>query len=178
MFPSTSLPTVEHTTRTGQLRRQPTQTPGTDPLQLRFGGTHRLPHGLREEAAGMDWNLFTATYAPQAEVRLHNLNSERLRGGLFRYTADRVHTSKTDQPRITTREIISTGPASACTGLLAEVGRHVEILSFHQLEIFEATVTFLHVTDSHRSRWAVGFGPNRDISVAAALSSAGQRIHG
>lgn len=169
------LHTTEHT-RT----RQVTDSPGSDadPLQHRFGGAHRLPRGLRDEAAGMDWQLFTTTYAPLAEIRLGNIRTEKLRGGMFRYAIDRLHTSKTRHAHTEAREIVATGPVSACTGLLAEVGRHVEILGFHQREIFAATATFLRVTDGRRSCWAVGFGPTGEASVAAALSSAGQRVHG
>lgn len=156
-----------------------TQTTGSeDPLSSRFGSQHRLPRGLRDEAAGMDWKLFTATYAPLADIRLNNLRLEKLRAGMFHFRAAMLHTSKTTEPRSEFCEITSTGPAAACTSLLAEAGRRVEILKFHQLEIFEATATFIYTTNDHRSAWSVGFGPTPEASVAAALSSAAQRLYG
>lgn len=157
---------------------QQTRTRSEDPLQNRFGPHHRLPRGLREEAAGMDWNLFIATYAPTAEIRLNHLSTEQLRGGLFRFRAARSHTSKTSRSYTDQLEIIATGPTSAWSSLLAETGRRTEILSFHQLEIFEATVTFIKVTDDRRTAWAIGFGPSPDTSIAAALSSGAQRLYG
>lgn len=157
---------------------QQTRTRGEDPLQNRFGTTHHLPRGLREEAAGMDWNLFIATYAPGAQIRLSHRDTEKLRGGLFRFQTDRIHTSKTAEAHTDRLEIIATGPVSACTSLLAEAGRRIEILSFHQLEIFEATATFIKITDDRRTAWAIGFGPDRETSIAAAMSSGAQRIYG
>lgn len=157
---------------------QPTRTRSEDPLQNRFGPHHRLPRGLREEAAGMDWNLFTATYAPSAELRLHHRNIEKLRGGLHRFHTELIHNSKTAGSHSERRELISTGPTSACSTLLAEAGRRIEIRSFHQLEIFEATATFIQVTDDRRTVWAMGFGPTPEASVTAAMSSGAQRLYG
>lgn len=172
MFHSFSTSTTEFT-------QSPTQTTGSeDPLSSRFGAQHRLPRGLREEAAGMDWKLFAATYAPLADIRFTNLKSEKLRAGMFHYRSTMLHTSKTTESRSELCEITSTGPAAACTSLLAGADRRVEILKFHQLEIFEATATFIHTTNDHRSAWAVGFGSTPETSVAAALSSAAQRLYG
>lgn len=156
---------------------QPTRTRSEDPLQNRFGTHHRLPRGLREEAAGMDWNLFTATYAPSANIRLHHRKIEKLRGGLYRFHTELIHSSKTAEPHTERRELISTGPTSACSTLLAEAGCRTEILSFHQLEIFAATATFLQVTNDRRTVWAIGFGPSPEASVTAAMSSGAQRLN-
>lgn len=157
---------------------QQTRIRSEDPLQNRFGPHHRLPRGLCEEAAGMDWNLFTATYAPTADIRLSHVATEQLRGGLFRFQAARNHTFKTAQPDTDQLEITATGPASAWTSLLAEAGRRTEILNFHQLEIFEATAVFIKVTDDRRTAWAVGFGASPEAAIAAALSSGAQRLYG
>lgn len=153
----------------------------TDPLEDRFGAGHRLPRGLREEADGMSWSLFTAIYCPAPEVRIAHLTSEKLRAGKFRYTGEVVEVSKTRAPETRTAEIETTGAISALTHMLAESGRYVEIRTFHQRRIFEATVTFIevaHQNDHHHTAWAVGFGPTPDTSIAAALSSGAQRIHG
>ena len=152
-----------------------------DPFRARFGSAHRLPRGLREEARGMEWSLFTATYAPMPELRISRLESERLRGGHYLFTAELIRTSKTSQPQTEIREITASGPVSACTHLLADAGRHVEILSFHQSELYEATVTFLHLghqTHHTRRAWAMGFGSTPEASVASALSSGAQLIYG
>ncbi|WIM70701.1 acetyl-CoA acetyltransferase [Corynebacterium suedekumii] len=164
-----------------------THTPSTtgtridDPFRLRFGSTHRLPRGLREEAAGMSWSLFIATYAPAADIRITGLETTPGRGGRNTYTAELTHLSKTEPPFTESREISAMGVASACTHLLADAGRHVEILAFHQFPIFEATVTFVrlaHQTHDSRTGWAMGFGGTPEASIAAALSSGAQRIHG
>lgn len=152
-----------------------------DPLSTRFGADHRLPHDLRDEAAGMSWPLFTATYAPAADIRVTRMASTHGRGGQQHYTAELTRTSKTTQPVTENREITAMGPASAVSHLLADAGRHVEILSFHQTELFEATVTFVKVAHQHnenRQSWAIGFGPTPESSIASALASGAQRIYG
>ncbi|MGP6174665.1 acetyl-CoA acetyltransferase [Corynebacterium sp. A21] len=177
-FQPTDQDQLDFLRETASLNQRQTETRSEDPLQNRFGTGHRLPRGLREEAAGMDWNLFTATYAPRAEIRLSHRDIEQLRGGLFRFHTDRTHTSKTADAHTDQLEIIATGPTSACTSLLAEAGRRIEILNFHQLEIFEATATFIKVTDDRQTVWAIGFGPSPESSIAAALSSGGQLLYG
>lgn len=153
----------------------------TDPLEARFGEGHRLPRGLREEAAGMSWSLFTAVYCPAAKVRVSRLDCEKLRAGKFRYTGEITEVFKTQAPQTSTTEVETTGAISALSHLLAEHGRYVEIRAFRQKRIFEATVTFVEVAHQnahHRTAWAVGFGPTPDASAAAALSSGAHRIHG
>lgn len=183
MFPQTSpRSTVTYFTST----RTPDQPSASrvfadDPFRARFGADYRLPRGLREEARGMEWPLFTATYAPMPDLRISRLEASRLRGGKFQFTAELTRTSKTEQPQTETREITAHGPVSACTHLLADAGRHVEILAFHQVELYEATVTFLHVghqTHHNRRAWTMGFGASPEASVAAALSSGAQLIYG
>ena len=165
------------TTTTQQTR----QLAFSDPFENRFGEGHRLPRGLREEAADMSWSLFTATYCPSPATRITQLESTRLRAGKFHFRGELVTHSKTDTPRHTSADITATGPVSACTHMLADAGRYVEILTFRQTRLFEATVTFVEVAHQHdhtRTAWAVGFGSTTESSVAAALSSGAQRIHG
>lgn len=169
----------DHTSIATPLRHQEHQTTA-DPFESRFGAGHRLPMGLREEAAGMSWSLFTATYCPTPATRIAHLDATRLRAGRYRFHAELVTYSKTNSPHTLTEEITCTGPVAACTHLLANAGRYVEILTFRQHQIFEATVTFVEVAHQHdhlRTAWAVGFGSTPAASAAAALSSGAHRIH-
>lgn len=156
-------------------------TTGQDPFTARFGNDQRLPRGMRDEASGMSWPLFTAIYAPAADIRFTHLQADRLRGGKQHFTAEMIRTSKTEQPITSTHEITAMGPTSAISHLLADAGRPIEILAFHQTELFEATVTFIevaHQTNENRRVWAMGFGATPEASIAAAMASGAQRIYG
>ncbi|NLZ58603.1 MAG: acetyl-CoA acetyltransferase [Corynebacterium sp.] len=146
-----------------------------DPFRARFG--FQLPRGLREEARGMEWRTFTSTYAPTASLRINNLASDSRRGGLYHYTATLIENSGAARDS-TEAEIMATGPISACTNLLADAGRRVEILEFHQFDIFEASVTFIYASNNNRRTWAMGFGGTAEQSAASALSSAAHLIYG
>lgn len=153
----------------------------TDPLEDRFGAGCRLPRGLREEAAGMSWSLFTAIYCPTPDIRVTSLDSEKLRAGRFCFTGEVVEYSKTRAPESRIAKLEATGAISALTHMLAESGRCVEIRAFHQKRLFEATVTLIevaHQNDHRNTAWAVGFGPTPDASAAAAMASGAHRIHG
>ena len=113
----------------------------------------------------MAWPLFIATYAPAADIRISHMEASRGRGGQQHYTAEMIRTSKTEQPITSTHDITAMGPTSAVSHLLADAGRHVEILAFHQ-------------TNENRTAWAMGFGATNEASIAAALASAAQRIYG
>ncbi|WJZ03716.1 hypothetical protein [Corynebacterium freiburgense] len=145
-----------------------------DPFRARFG--HQLPRGLREEARGMEWRTFTATYAPTSALRIHHIESTKLRGNTYRFNAT-ITDSRSGTRTTSHEEIHATGPVSACTHLLANAGRRVEILEFHQFEIFEATVTFIYTCENNKRAWAMGFGSNQDLSAASALTSAAHRLH-
>ncbi|MBD8030104.1 acetyl-CoA acetyltransferase [Corynebacterium gallinarum] len=146
-----------------------------DPFRARFG--FKLPRGLREEARGMEWRTFATTYAPTGNLRINNLEADSRRGGMYHFTATMIE--GTGCERISTEtEIMATGPVSACTNLLADAGRRVEILEFHQFDIFEATVTFIYACNNNRRTWAMGFGGTADQSAAAAMSSAAHLIYG
>ncbi|MFP7365981.1 acetyl-CoA acetyltransferase [Corynebacterium callunae] len=149
--------------------------PSADPFQERFG--HQLPRGLREEAHGMEWRTFINNYAPMGNLRINNLESQALRGGLFRFNATMITNSEQHRSTIDA-EIIATGPVSACTNLLADAGRRIEILEFHQFDIFEATVTFIYTCNNVHRTWAMGFGGTPEHSAAAAMSSAAHLIYG
>lgn len=157
-----------------------TRTTTRDPFQARYDFDSKLPAELRAEAAGMDWGLFKATYAPAATVQVALTGAEELNWCDRRYSAEVTCTSKTESPRISHCQVTATGPAAAVSDILSACGRYVEMLSFHQITLYEATVTCIkvaHQVDHTRSAWAVGFGDSPAHSVAAALSSAAQRIY-
>lgn len=143
-----------------------------DPFQERFGGLP-LPRDLREEARGMDWSLFRAMYSPEPMLAISNLESTDGRFG-----AEVTRHSKTRPSRICFRETDATGPVSACTRILAAEGCPIEILSFHQIPIFQATATIIRAHHGSRTEWAVGFGATNETSIAHAMSCAATRLHG
>lgn len=153
-------------------RRKRTRVFAEDPFRARFG--HRLPVGMRREARGMEWRKFAATYAPPT-YRVESLSSTRLTAGRRCYT---ITVTGLQSDAGTKASITSMGAASAMTQILADHGRRVEILEFHQYDVFEATVTFIYAQHDTKKLWAVGFGSDRDLSIAAALASAAGRLHG
>ncbi|QGU01235.1 hypothetical protein CKALI_01680 [Corynebacterium kalinowskii] len=159
--------------RTGFQRH--TNELAADPFQARFG--HNLPSDLREEARGMSWRTFTETYAPTSAIRIHNMFSEPLHGHKFNYFTN-ITTMRGGRRITLGRDIEATGAISACTNILGDLGYPIEIMKFHQMDIFEATVTFIQATHRGTTVWAMGFGPDRDNSGAAAMSSAAHRLHG
>ncbi|EEI18032.1 acetyl-CoA acetyltransferase [Corynebacterium sanguinis] len=152
-----------------------------DPFQIRYEIDSKLPKELRAEAHGMDWGLFRATYAPAPTVQIGLVGVDKLNFSDHRYTVEVTQTSKTKAPESTYHEVTATGPAAAMSAILNEHGRYVEILSYHEITLYEATVTCVkvaHQVDHTRTAWAVGFGHSPAHSVAAALSSGAQRIYG
>ena len=155
-----------------RIEKRRTRTFAEDPFRARFG--RRLPTGMRQEARGMEWRTFVATYAPDA-IRVDSLQTTRLTAGRRNYG---MSVSGLRDGVSTRVSITSMGAASAMTQILADHGRRVEILEFHQYDIFEATVTFVYAQHKTSKVWAVGFGADRDNSIAAALASAATRLHG
>ncbi|WP_232218064.1 acetyl-CoA acetyltransferase [Corynebacterium tuscaniense] len=165
--------------QTTQQSTQPNET--LDPFQLRYDTPRRLPRELREEAMGMTWSLFTATYAPTPTVKFSDITATRENWCYTTYAADVTRTSKTFPPQTEHREVTASGPAHAFSAMLAEEGRYVEILEFHQFELFEAKFTAIkvaHQIDERNTAWAVGFGTTSEISIASAMASGAQRIYG
>lgn len=155
-----------------RIEKRRTRTFAEDPFRARFG--RRLPAGMRQEARGMEWRKFVATYAP-ATYRVESMTTTRRPAGrrCFDITLTGLREDAGTQVSIT-----SMGAASAMTQILADHGRRVEILEFHQYDIFEATVTFVFAQHETKKVWAVGFGADRDLSIASALTSAAGRLHG
>lgn len=176
---STSTTTAFSTTNNTTFAPQHTEQ--LDPFQLRFETPRKLPRELREEAMGMSWSLFTATYAPAPTLRISDIESAPANWCYNTYRAEITKTSKTFPPQTRHREVTASGPAHAFAAMLAGEDRYVEILEFHQFELFEATFTAIKVAHQINERctaWAIGFGATSEASTAAALSSGAQRIYG
>lgn len=153
-----------------------TRTFADDPFRARF--SHRLPRGLRQEARGMDWKTFTSTYAPTSgHLEIRDFTSHRGRGGRSDFTATITSGRGTDTPRTQVREVSAMGPVSAATNLLADAGYRVEIVEFHQMEIFEATVTFIYAAHNNTRVWTMGFGQTPENSIITAMTAAANRLH-
>lgn len=146
-----------------------------DPFRARFG--HKLPVGLRSEARGMQWRTFVSTYAPASNIRVNLTEIQRLRGAYNRYNVE-ITTNTPAGRTVEVTDIVASGAMQAVSNLLADRGRRVEIHSFHQFEIFEATVTFIYAGDNNKKHWAMGFGGTREQSMVAAMNSASELIHG
>lgn len=160
-----------HQTRV-EKRRKRTRTFAEDPFRARFG--QRLPVGMRQEARGMEWKNFIATYAP-GNIRVERMRTQRLSAG--RYAFDLLIGGLRADGAATRVEITAMGAHSAMSEILADHGFAVEVSEFHQYKIFEATVTFIYTTHKSKRVWAVGFGADRDLSIANALCSAAARLH-
>ena len=156
--------------------RDPLRECTDDPFRARFGQS--LPAGLREEAAGMDWRTFTETYCPTPDLRIDNLSHTSLRDDRRRFSAT-LTSSRPGRGGVThsPREITAMGAISACTNLLADAGRRVEILTFRQRDIFNGTAVFLEVCHNNTRCWVLGFGGTPDAAIATAMSRAAHRLH-
>lgn len=153
-------------------RRQRTRTFAEDPFRARFG--QRLPVGMRQEARGMEWKKFIRTYAPGA-IRVDYLKATRR--SLGRHDFDMQVSGLRADGQSTRVEITAMGASSAMTEILADHSFPVEVVEFHQYDIFEATVTFIYAVHKSKRVWAVGFGADRDTSIANALCNAAARLH-
>lgn len=160
---------------------QRARTEERDPFQIRFDSQRRLPRELRQEAMGMSWTLFSATYAPTPTVKIADIEARRYHWCYTTYSANITRTSKTFPPETTHHEVFTSGPAQAFGAMLADAGRYVEILEFHQFTLHEATFTAIKVAHQINERdtaWAIGFGATSETSIAAAMASGAQRIYG
>lgn len=140
-----------------------------------------LPRELREHARDMDWGLFMATYAPEPTLSVTLTHEEKLNWMLSEYHFSVHAMPKTRPARQTTESAQASGPVRAIGNVLNRHGRYVEILSFHQAEIFGQSLTMVKVGHSERhllTHWAIGFGATPAESAAAAMSAGAQRIHG
>lgn len=140
-----------------------------------------LPRELREAARDMDWGLFMATFAPEPTLNVTLQAEEKINWMLSEYHFDVHAMPKTEAARHTSETVEASGPIRAIGEALNRHNRYVEILSFHQAEIFDQTLTMVKVGHSERhtrTYWAIGFGATPAESSAAAMSAGAQRVHG
>jgi hypothetical protein len=143
-----------------------------DPFAARYG--RALPLALRAEAAGMSWADFATTYAPQdGPLHLADWNGTALTGGLSAYEATfaldgAIHTSAS----------VATGPVSAMTGMIHELGFRLEIRSFHRQDMGDTHATFLLCeSDDERSCWVMGLGATAAESTLRAMTAGINRLY-
>lgn len=177
----------EATLRARRLTNQPAAQPAAPtyeelPEELRRLEIDRaLPRELRDEAHGMDWGLFTATYAPEPTCAVTFQAEEKVNWMLSEYHLDVHSMPKTRPARRTSEAVQASGPVRAIGEALNRHGRYVEILSFHQTEIIGRWLTMVKVGHSERHLrvfWTIGFGATAAESAAAAMSAGAQRVHG
>ncbi|WP_448852728.1 acetyl-CoA acetyltransferase [Corynebacterium sp. 335C] len=181
MFTSTRPSKNTSTTMTfeGRTHRpsQGTRTFTEDPFRASFG--YRLPRGLRQEARGMDWQTFMQTYSPTGgQLAIREFTSVQGKMGRSTFTAALTTGRGSDAETTSRHEITAMGPVSATTNLLADAGYRVEILEFHQFEIFEATATFIYSAHNGTRVWTMGFGQTPEASTMTAMICAANRLHG
>ena len=141
-------------------------TTSFDPFERRFGVA--LPRGLGAEAEGLEWPEFVARYSPTGgAVTLADWTAEQHAGGTFAYCAVLEVEGSPHSLRAK-----GSGPIAALTAMLHEVGRPVEILSFHQRPVAGGTVTFMHCEHDGRRHWAVAFADSMTESALQALVAA------
>lgn len=173
----------EATLRARRLTAQPAAPTYAElPEELRRIEIDRaLPRELRNEAHGMDWGLFIATYAPEPTCAVTLQAEEKVNWMLSEYHLDVHSMPKTRPARRTSEAVQASGPVRAIGETLNRHGRYIEILSFHQTEIFGKSLTMVKVGHSERHLrmfWAIGFGATAAESAAAAMSAGAQRVHG
>ncbi|WP_175934434.1 acetyl-CoA acetyltransferase [Corynebacterium sp. Marseille-P4321] len=140
-----------------------------------------LPRELRDGARDMSWGLFIATYAPEPTLKVTLEAEEKLNWMLNEYHFDVHAMPKTRAARHRSETVEASGPVRAIGEVLSRHNRYVEILSFHQAEVFGRSLTMLKVGHSERHLrvyWAIGFGATPAESAAAAMSAGAQRVHG
>jgi len=144
-----------------------------DPFAARYG--RALPLALRAEAAGMSWTEFAANYAPQGgPLELRAWNTTVLTGGLCAYEA----TFELEGTEHSTASV-ATGPVSAMTGMIHELGFRLEIRSFHRQEMGDTHATFLLCeSDDERSCWVMGLGGTAAESTLRAMIAGINRLYG
>jgi hypothetical protein len=143
----------------------------------RFGAA--LPRGLREEAAGMSWEGFAATYGHSAgPVRLGHwacTDGERPVGRLGPQARNyRAMIAVGDQ--LGTCSAAASGPIAALTAMLHERRITLETLRFHQLRCGAATATFVQCSNGIRAEWAMGWSEDPTQSALRAVIACANRL--
>lgn len=149
--------------------RQPQSGSAPVALAERFG--YPLPRGIAQEAANMDWDGFTTTYAPEGAIRLGSWAAEPA----ARDQLDCRATISIDD-RTMSLHAKASGPISAMTSMLYDIGAPIQIVSLHQRTSGDQVITFLLCENDDRQCWAAGFGASSDEASINALIAGANRL--
>ncbi|MEB3983710.1 homocitrate synthase [Mycobacterium sp. 663a-19] len=146
-------------------------------FRCHFGAA--LPRGLRDQAEGMPWEDFVATYCHAAgPVRFGHwacTDAERPAGRLGPQARNfRAMIAVGD--RIGTSTASASGPIAALTAMLHERGITIETLKFHQLRSGVHTATFVYGSNGIRSEWAMGWAEHPTQSALRAVIACANRL--
>ncbi|GAB17641.1 hypothetical protein GOEFS_036_00800 [Gordonia effusa NBRC 100432] len=119
----------------------------------------------------MDWNGFTSTYAPEGSIRLGSWTIEPA----ARDQIDCRATLSIDD-RTMSLHAKASGPISAMTSMLYDIGAPIQILSLHQRTSGDQVITFLLCENDDRQCWAAGFGASSDEASVNALIAGANRL--
>lgn len=132
-----------------------------------------IPPELRPSAATLSRREFLDSYCPDGgPVRLGSWSQQPGPRGTQHFDATIGIGS-----RVRTVHVDAIGPIAALSGALHDAGFGIEILSFHQQQTDEGTVTFVHCEHEGRRHWAMGIADSdtdsalRSIVAAANLLS-------
>ncbi|MCW4352535.1 2-isopropylmalate synthase [Hoyosella sp. YIM 151337] len=141
-----------------------------DPFEAKYGAP--LPLGLRDEAAGMSWDMFDQMYAPRRgryrllDWRLHHLGSGKAVFEAMLSVDGAAHSSTA----------VASGPIAAITGMLYELGCNIEIIGLHQRKIGDRTATFLHAERDEQRAWSMAIAADPVASSLHAIVAAANRL--
>jgi hypothetical protein len=148
-----------------------------EPSTLLFDGIP-LPRELREDADGMPWSTFTATYAPSAgPLRLGQWHCTDTDRPATRLGPRTFQATLALGDRIETATATASGPMAALTAMLYDHGVAVEMLRFHQFQTDDTTATFIQGTDGSRAEWAMGCSPDPTQSALSAVIACANRLY-
>lgn len=139
--------------------------------RARFGSS--LPADFARRTAQMSWKELITTYSvTTGRLYLADFSSHYQGRGLFTFTA-RI----TRQATTTSHTISATGPFSALTHLLAELGCSTEVSTFTQHHCGDEYATIIEAHAAGKNCWALGIGRDSTSSIASALLSAANQLH-
>ncbi|WP_299559643.1 homocitrate synthase [uncultured Mycolicibacterium sp.] len=139
-----------------------------------------MPPGLREQADGMSWADFLATYAPaDGRVRLGHFAcaapAPRSVGPWARLYTYEATLAVGDA--VGTCTASASGPIAALTEMLYERGVKVETVGFHQLPTVGArTATIIRGSDGAHTDWGLGLARDATQSALRAVVACANRL--
>lgn len=148
-----------------------------DPATVWFGESFgvSLPRGLREQADGMSWGTFVATYGHSTgPLRLGQWEcTDAMRPGPQARNFQAVIALG---DRIGTATVAAGGPIAALTAMLHQRGIALEIVKFHQMQSPTGTATFVRGSDGARAEWAMGWSDDPTQSALRAVIVCANRL--